>query len=76
MLTIPGGKRSRERVFACPRAFLCVLMCECAYVRARMGAYYIPSHTATSHEHIKKKKKGGGGGGGGGGRKKKDTTHL
>ena len=56
MLTIPR-KRKVTGVCICVHmcVFVCVLMCECVYVRAHMGAY-IPSHTVTSHDHIKKRK--------------------
>ena len=44
-LTIPGKRKVTGACICVPTCvFVCVLMCECVYVRARMGAY-IPSHT-------------------------------
>ena len=39
-----GGKVTGAYICVPTCVFVCVLMCECAYLRARMGAY-IPSHS-------------------------------
>ena len=48
-----GKKKGHGSVYLHVHVRFCACAYVCVYVSARMGAY-IPSHTVTSHEHIKK----------------------